>query len=896
MPRVRLSTPLRPLALGLALVCGGLASGAGGAGLPSAAETESFTAASKLFEDKLYDLAEKRFAEFAAKYPDSDRRPAALLYEAEALYSENNLDAAQGLLSANLAKAGDAADRYTFWLAKVSFQRGKFAEAADGFLKVVKEFPNSALRTESFYGQGAALAKTGDWRLVLEAVGPGNALFTRAAAAKPDDEAVSRSLLLAAEANSHLGSSAAAAQGLAELGSRKLPPDLAWRRLYLLCKLEIDAGRPASALALTTNLTEIAVSVGQQALQAESVLLQGEVLEKLERRTEAADLYERNLGLLAPEARSRARLKIVNNYLEDPHADNTSNTTVRLEALIQQSPKDEAADLARLTLGEFRLKRFLREAAAGSLEGAAFPPGASNTLSLALTNFNQVIEAPQAASLSGRALADAGWCFWFLGRIREAEAAFQKAVERLPPSESRVAARFKLADAEFKLGELEEAQTNYRAVLLDEHALGDKNAGLFDQALHQLLRTSLLRDDPAAAEAAVGDLLRRFPGSALTDRNLYLFGGALIQARKPEEARDLLSEFAQKFPDSPLRAEAELAVAETFMESGDFAEALRRYGEWKVRHPGDRLLARAAFSEALAADKAGFETNSFSMMTNFLAMYPAHPLGPLARKWVADSLFNRQIYTEAERNYQELYSATNAPRNLAYEARLMAGRSAYERQGVGEAATYFKQLMDLLQKETNAPPVLVAETSILLGDTLFQQYLQSTNRSGQDIWDVIPAFGLATNAMPGTIYEARALGRIGDYDFEFSALKESLSKDHSDPNNYTNALANYEAVLACKGADDGLRGQAEVKIGLILERRKLPQQALERYLDLVYPKEKPGPGGFYWLYRAGMEAARIYEEGGQPEKAASIYARLAEKLPAFKAALDKRIALLRQKK
>ena len=864
-----------------------------GATPPSAAENEAFTAAAKQFEDKLYDLSEKGFAEFAARFPDSDRRPQAILYEAESLFFESKFDVAEKLLNLELSKAGDAADRYYFWLAEIASKRGRFAKAAELYFKVAKDFPKSELTTKAFYQQAMAMAKTGNWQGVVDALGTNNEVFAQSVLAKPDDEPVLRNRLLLAEAWLSVGKPEEASKVLDDVHRHKLSPGLSWRHQYLLCKLKIQDRQLSDALILTTNLTEIAASIGQQNLTAEAIVLQGSVLEQLNRPSEAGELYEKHLNILPTPVKRHAFLKVIDINLNNAQSNKFTNVTAGIEAFIQQNPKDDVSDLARLTLGEIRLKRAVEELSQNSASPLVLASGASNLLSLALTNFNQVIASPLTNDFVARGLLDKGWCFWFLGRAREAEAAFQNAADEFPTSADQATARFKLADSQFKLGEFAAAQTNYRAVLRETNSLGDHKPGWFDQALYQLLRSCLLQNDAAGAEAAVRDIMNHFPGAAFSDQDIFLFGQTLIQARKPEEARDLFSEFILRFPASPLRPDVELALAQTLMESGDYALALPRYTGWIAAHPGHPTLPQAVYSEALAAEKAGLTTNSFSMMTNFLGSFSGHTLAPLARKWVADYYFNHKDYPQAERNYQELYSnPTNTPKNLAYEARLMAGRAAYARQGVEEATTYFRQLFDLLQKDADAPPVLTAETSLLLGDTMLQQFLQSTNKTEEDLKQTIQVFRLATNAMPGSIYEARALGKIGDCHFQYSAWTEDRLK--IDSNGYTNALVAYQAAAECPGADAAVRSQAYVKIGQALERQKLPDKALASYAKVLYQSQR-GPTDAFWVVFAGNYAERIYEDRGQFEQAMNIYRRMGDLLPGLRAKLEARISVLQQK-
>ena len=128
---------------------------------------------------------------------------------------------------------------------------------------------------------------------------------------------------------------------------------------------------------------------------------------------------------------------------------------------------------------------------------------------------------------------------------------------------------------------------------------------------------------------------------------------------------------------------------------------------WLKDFPTNALRPQADYALARANYQAGNETNAFVLFTNFVAQFPTNELAPLAQWWVADHYFRLggTNYVDAERNYQMLYQNTNwqgSPlvyTNLAYQARLMAGRAAMGRQGYKDAIDHFTSLTS----DTNCP-------------------------------------------------------------------------------------------------------------------------------------------------------------------------------------------------
>ena len=75
----------------------------------SAVETQAYTAAKKAFDDAAWERAIGEFSEFTKKYPATELRPDAVLYQAEAQLTTIWTKVVE-LLSAEQAQAGCLAD------------------------------------------------------------------------------------------------------------------------------------------------------------------------------------------------------------------------------------------------------------------------------------------------------------------------------------------------------------------------------------------------------------------------------------------------------------------------------------------------------------------------------------------------------------------------------------------------------------------------------------------------------------------------------------------------------------------------------------------------------------------------------------------------------------------
>ena len=119
---------------------------------------------------------------------------------------------------------------------------------------------------------------------------------------------------------------------------------------------------------------------------------------------------------------------------------------------------------------------------------------------------------------------------------------------------------------------------------------------------------------------------------------------------------------------------------------------------------------------------------------------------------------------------------------------------------------------------------------------------------------------------------------------------------------YDDATNAYAQVINSPLADAAARSQAQMGIGLVLEKRAaqatgpdqtaLLQQALQNYLDVLYGKNlRDGePADPFWLKKAGLQAASVAETLGEWPQAVNVYRRLEELLPHLHDLLEKKIA------
>jgi len=847
----------------------------GGQIFAASREDRAYASATAAFQDGLWSRAESEFSQFVQRFPKSDRLAEAVLFQAQAEFRQEKFPAVIGLLAAPRIKPGALADRYAYWLGEAQFGQGNFERAAATFTALEKKFPESPLRLTAVVEAAAAYEKLNDWPRLDALLGATNGAFARMAELDPANELVSRGRLLLAKAQFEQRNFSGALAELSRLNPPSLTADLDWQRASLLCRAQVGAGELEAALTSSTNLLQLARSQNDADRLADSVARRGAILERLGRWADAGEAWSENLSAGAPVERQReAVLKIAGAALAQT---NFADAAATLEKFLDQFPRSPTADLALLTLGELQLKDFLAT------------PAATNRLAQAQANFDRLLAASARGPLAGKAYLDRGWCFWLASNSVASLADFRAAAARLPFSEDLALAKFKAGDALFALKDFAGARTNFQAVLDQFSGMPEVVKSLDDRALYQILRADLELKDMSGAEAAMRQLLERFPASELADHSLLLLGEGFSDSGATGDAFNLFREFERQFPESPLAPQVELARARTFERERNWAAAVTNYAGWLNTYPTNELRPQVEYALGRASFQAGDDASARAAFTDFVARHPTNELAPLAQWWVADDYFRRGTnFQDAEKNY-ELIFQTPAWRNsdLFYPAQLMAAQAAVGRLGFADAATYLVRLVS----DVNCPEPLKTQALFAYGGVLMRMDSPDTNRPFANFELATSVFLRICLANPTNDLGALAGSELGDCQLQLGAFDAA-----------TNA---YAQVVNSPYAGVALRGRAQVGLGRVLEkkaaaappeaRQGLLDQALKNYLDVFETSYGNGLGDAesadaFWVKKAGLQALPLLSGDSCPT---NFFTRMETLLPPLKEALEKKRAVLK---
>ncbi len=849
----------------------------------SRAETRAFDAAASAFQAGIWDRAAQEFGAFAAKYPKSEQAPEAILYQAEAKFKLGRANDAVTLLSSHLGDSGLLTDQYLYWMGEANFAGSNYNAAADVFGRLLHDFPVSNRRLEAALGEAAARAKLEQWPRVVELLSAPDSIFQINARSMPTNELVFRGYLLLGEVQLAQKNYKASETALDMLTNAAPSIKLDWQRQYLQCRLQVAERRDEDALVGTTQLLALADT---PRLRSESIAFQGGLLEHLKRFGEAIAAYQKNLADDVPTDRRReAAFKIAELSLAQGQVTNAIQT---LETYLTQHTNSAVADAILFTLGELNLKAY------AAVVKTNLPPEsgtnavvATNFLQNALARFQAVVTAHPNSPLVGKALLDKGWCLWLQNNVVDSEYAFQGAALRLPLSEDQAVARYKWADTQYQLTNYFGAVTNYNFVVQHYPLKGQPGEELIQPALYQIVRASLALGDLKSASEALRKILDWYPNGFAADRSLLLIGQEKTVRKDTAGARELFAEFAQRYPQSPFLPEVGLAMARTYEEDTNWNAAIQQYGDWLENFTNNPALPRAEYYQAWANFQAGNETNALTEYTNFVGQFFTNALAPSAQWWIADYYFRQGDFVNAEKNYQLVFQNWPAS-DLAYQARMMAGRAAVARQSYSDAIGYFTNLTS----DLNCPADLKPQAIFAYGDALMREDSPDVTNKFANIEEAIRVFSKINQLNSTNAQSALAWGKIGNCYLQLAA---------QDPHQYDAATNAYEQVIESPWAGVAARSEAKVGLATVAEKmaqgknpaenEALLQEAFNDYLDVFYGKilrdgEKPDA---FWVKKAGLEAGRLAETLKEWQQAIGLYRQLQDLLPPLRSSLEKKI-------
>jgi tetratricopeptide (TPR) repeat protein len=349
------------------------------------------------------------------------------------------------------------------------------------------------------------------------------------------------------------------------------------------------------------------------------------------------------------------------------------------------------------------------------------------------------------------------------------------------------------------------------------------------------------------------DFEKRFPKSSYLKPLALAEGRLLTAAGKTDDAKAAYQKGIAASGTSGDQEALLNALAHLQDQTNDLAGALITYKMIVDQFPNDSFAAAQRGILVSYDLKQLNESQVEDALVKLAQKYKDLPAAPDAYFHLGEFYLNHQDYVRAQDAFQQLI--TNYPSSdEAGTAYFYAGRAAFAHEDYASALT-------LLGKVPDTSPF--KPDGRLWEGRVYQQ--QQNYPQAQAMYDAV----LATE-------------KSGSLFVEASLLKGQclFALGSQDPGNYTQAATAFSQILQGKDGSVADRNEAAVRLAKCLDKLGRTDEALGRYLDVVYGKvagddaASPQPPEFSWQLEAGSQAGNILEKRKDWRGAIEVYKRL----------------------
>jgi TolA-binding protein len=437
------------------------------------------------------------------------------------------------------------------------------------------------------------------------------------------------------------------------------------------------------------------------------------------------------------------------------------------------------------------------------------------------------------------------------GRFPEVVRALEEAMRRTQDAHLRATLELRTGLAHYQQGEFLLSATLFEDAARHSESL--RAMATFNAALAWLHVPNFDRFREAYRSFA-----QQWPESAL--RGELLLEEGLVQARSQDpRAAESLKAFLRDYPASTRRAEARLALAELGLNSeGDPEAAAAQYLQVSDPVPASpEIAAKSDYLEIFLADshQPPEDAKVIALALKFLRERPEAPEVQEVRMKLGQVYFRRGDYANAE---TQLINLTEASPEGPYteSALFLAGESAVKLINTGavdRALGYFERVIKM-----DGSLKLYARQE----QALVQERLEHEDQAIA-LYDII----LAAEGVDPELWQA-ALCNKGNC-LALLGRRELPAKDSLEK-----AVAVFTRLAGSPHVTAAWRNQALYKKAKALELLGRKEDSQATFYD-VLNAPPTGEREYFWFYKAGFDAARVYEQQEKWKEAIGIYQKMA---------------------
>lgn len=467
----------------------------------------------------------------------------------------------------------------------------------------------------------------------------------------------------------------------------------------------------------------------------------------------------------------------------------------------------------------------------------------------ALANLDSFILNYPTSSLLGSVYLLQADLFLDKGNLPAALRALDEANRRAKGDEERAEIELRTALVHYRQGESLLAENAFHRAAQGSEKL--KRNATFDAALAALNRgnyESFFKD--------YRDLSSLAPESSLRSDLVLEEGFAQARLGDPR-AGDTIELFLHHFAKHPRQNEARVALAELAFQDGDNAGAARYLQVVNSDSPDSETAERAAYLGVFLADGANSPANParvIELARKFIHAFPHSAYLPEVRMKLGQTYSSTGDHANAETQFTLL--ARENPNGLYAETALfLAGQAATKWLDSGAVDRALRLFDEVVKRD--GPLKLYARQE--------QAIVQS--RLGKES-EAVTIYDAILSAKPAPDPELRfaVLCSKGD---NLTAL------GRTERTQLDAAVAVYDSLATLPDVTPAWRNQALYKKGRALEQLGREPEALTAYYD-VLDKTLAEGREFVWFYKAGFDAAHLFEHQENWKAAIGIYQKMSK--------------------
>lgn len=431
--------------------------------------------------------------------------------------------------------------------------------------------------------------------------------------------------------------------------------------------------------------------------------------------------------------------------------------------------------------------------------------------------------------------------------LSSAVVALEAAMRAAKSDEERAAIELRTGLVHYRQGEALLAANSFRRAAQRSEKL--REHARFDAALADLT----LRNYERFGED-FRTLGSEYPNSPLLSSLVFEEGITQARAGDPRAA-DTLELFVHHFPKHPRLNEARLALAELAWQSGNGPGTAQYLRVVNTAAPDADTGERAAYLAVFAADSETppVPAKVIGLGQKFVERFPHSPYLPEVRMKLGQIYSATEDHANAETQFT-LLARENPQSPYAETALYLAGQAARRWVDPGAAGRALG-LFDEVVKRGGTLKLYARQQQAGLQGVL------GKHNEAVTIYDAILA------AQPPPDAELRYAVLCGK-----GMSLEQLGR--TDTAQLEAAIEVFDSLAALPEVTPAWRNQALYRKGRALEMLKRPEDAVTAYYDVLEKSAAEGKE-FFWYYKAGFDAAAIFEKQSDWKAAIGIYQKMA---------------------